>query len=172
MRVCKYIQQIDFIIDCANSHSKQAKLNLAHPETYFKTTIPFRVAAERSMLSTPVPALPTTRRFDTVARISAVTFVSDLTIRASCFCKTIFDIIHSILLLAFEVLSWKFRFLRFISYRLIKTFLCRYFYWIFHFVKRIDFVFIFTFDFRRIFFIVNIKKFFNYRIWSKLLYWN
>lgn len=44
---------------------------------------PFRVAASRSMLSTPVPARPTTRRFGQQANTSAVTFVSDRTINPS-----------------------------------------------------------------------------------------
>jgi hypothetical protein len=56
-------------------------------DTYFKTMAPLRVAACRSMLSTPVPARPTTRRFGQAANTSAVTFVSERTMRASWFCS-------------------------------------------------------------------------------------
>lgn len=48
------------------------------------TVIPFFVAASKSMLSTPVPALPTTFNDGALLMTSLVTFVSDRTINPSC----------------------------------------------------------------------------------------
>lgn len=48
---------------------------------------PLRTAARRSILSTPVPARPTTRSFGQAAKTSAVTLVSDRMISASWFCS-------------------------------------------------------------------------------------
>lgn len=50
---------------------------------YLRTRIFFAVAASISMLSTPAPALPITMSFFPASITSAVTFVSDLTMRAS-----------------------------------------------------------------------------------------
>lgn len=55
--------------------------------THLRTRTPLRVAAAKSMLSTPVPARPTTRNPLAAANTSAVTFVSDRTINPSYFCK-------------------------------------------------------------------------------------
>lgn len=55
--------------------------------THLSTMMPLAVAASRSMLSTPVPALPTTRRFVAAAITSAVTLVSERTTSPSCFCN-------------------------------------------------------------------------------------
>ena len=49
----------------------------------FATTIPRRVAASTSTLSTPTPARPTTFRFVARSMTSAVTFVAERTISAS-----------------------------------------------------------------------------------------
>ena len=53
------------------------------PPGAFITTTPRRVAAARSMLSTPVPARPTTRSFAAASRISLVTLVALRTASAS-----------------------------------------------------------------------------------------
>ena len=53
------------------------------PPGAFITTTPRRVAAARSMLSTPVPARPITRSFGAEASRSAVTFVALRTASAS-----------------------------------------------------------------------------------------
>ena len=47
------------------------------------TSTPFFEAATRSILSTPVPALPTNFKFDANSNTSAVTFVAERTIKAS-----------------------------------------------------------------------------------------
>ena len=49
----------------------------------FATTIPRRVAASTSTLSTPTPARPITFRFVARSTMSAVTFVAERTISAS-----------------------------------------------------------------------------------------
>ena len=49
------------------------------PVGEFTTAIPWRVAASRSMLSTPTPARPITWRFLPASIISAVTCVSERT---------------------------------------------------------------------------------------------
>lgn len=51
--------------------------------TYLRTRTPLRVADSRSILSTPVPARPTTFSPLAAAKTSDVTFVSDRTIRPS-----------------------------------------------------------------------------------------
>ncbi len=53
------------------------------PPGVFITTTPALVAASRSMLSTPVPARPMTRRRPGSARTSARTFVAERTINPS-----------------------------------------------------------------------------------------
>lgn len=55
--------------------------------THLRTTTPWLVAAVRSILSTPVPARPTTRSDLAAAITSAVTFVSERTISPSYFCN-------------------------------------------------------------------------------------
>ena len=57
--------------------------------TYFITIIPLLVAAGVSILSVPVPARPMMDKLE-AAITSAVTFVADLTISPSCFCKQTF----------------------------------------------------------------------------------
>lgn len=57
--------------------------------TYFKTIIPFLVAALTSILSTPVPARPTTLRDLALSMISLVTLVSERTINPLQFYKSI-----------------------------------------------------------------------------------
>ena len=54
--------------------------------SHFSTVIPLSAAAVRSMLSTPVPALPTTFSLTPAASTSAVTLVPDLTINPSYSC--------------------------------------------------------------------------------------
>jgi hypothetical protein len=49
------------------------------PNGVFITTMPCWVAAATSMLSTPIPARPTTFRFSAAARIFSVTLVADRT---------------------------------------------------------------------------------------------
>lgn len=53
------------------------------PTAYFMTRTPFLVAASRSTLSTPVPALPTTWSFSAALMTSAVTLVAERTMRPS-----------------------------------------------------------------------------------------
>ncbi len=48
------------------------------PNGVFITIVPFAVAASISTLSTPIPALPITFKFEAYLRISFVTFVLDL----------------------------------------------------------------------------------------------
>ena len=56
---------------------------MAFPNGVFITNIPAAVAAGMSTLSTPMPALPTTRKLDASAMISEVTFVAERTARPS-----------------------------------------------------------------------------------------
>lgn len=63
----------------------QQGIYLQLTSTYLRTKIFFAVAASISILSTPAPALPITLRFFPASITSAVTFVSDLTMRASYF---------------------------------------------------------------------------------------
>ena len=48
------------------------------PNGVFITIVPLAVAASISILSTPIPALPITLKFEAFFRISLVTFVLDL----------------------------------------------------------------------------------------------
>ena len=52
-------------------------------KAYFITRTPLDDAAFKSILSTPVPARPTSFNLSATSKTSAVTFVADLTIRAS-----------------------------------------------------------------------------------------
>lgn len=69
------------ILTCSLSSSPFS----THPDspTYFITRMPFLVAASRSTLSTPVPALPTTCNFSAALMTSAVTLVAERTMRPS-----------------------------------------------------------------------------------------
>src|SRR5690242_3595804 len=72
-----------------NAHAKPCCSFRHRPSGAFMTMIPRAVAAGTSILSTPTPARPITRRVAAALRISLVTFVSLLTIRPSRFASSV-----------------------------------------------------------------------------------